>query len=465
MVRHAGSRGFTLLEMLLVIVIFGFLLTLVAPKIDLQKFTVDSAMQSAGTTLLVAQRLAVTRQHNIIVAFDVPAEAMRILDDANNNGQADPGEHLRVVPLGEHIVYGQGGAPPLGTWAGPISFTKTFGTLPAVTFHRDGSASEAGAVYLTTARAAAGPGPAGVQPPHRRAALRRRGAAERLQEDHRDGERPRAARPGLPHGDGGGPMMRAAPRPAAGFTLVELLVALVVFSAVMAGTLGFLRSQGRAMSLGSDRMNAVQNLQFALSTIEQRLRAAGANLPGAQPAIIYAGRNVVAFNADYATNVPNDPFAIYYDPDVPAGAVTALTKAQRITLPLTTVGYPDTSYTTGGINSPAETMIFFVAPDSTTARGDDYILFEQVNGGPPDMVSRNIIGSPTTVYFDYYRLASVAGTLSIDSLPAARLPLVHTVPIHLAPADTGAAAVIDSIRGIRVTFTVTNGLSGAAERR
>src|SRR2546430_16109880 len=110
-------------------------------------------------------------------------------------------------------------------------------------------------------------------------------------------------------------------------------------------------------------------------------------------------------------------------------------------------------------------MIFFVAPDSTTARGDDYILFEQVNGGPPDMVSRNIIGSPTTVYFDYYRLASVAGTLSIDSLPAARLPLVHTVPIHLAPADTGAAAVIDSIRGIRVTFTVTNGLSGAAERR
>src|SRR2546430_7800505 len=81
------------------------------------------------------------------------------------------------------------------------------------------------------------------------------------------------------------------------------------------------------------------------------------------------------------------------------------------------------------------------------------------------MVSRNIIGSPTTVYFDYYRLASVAGTLSIDSLPAARLPPVHTVPIHLAPADTGAAAVIDSIRGIRVTFTVTNGLSRAAERR
>jgi prepilin-type N-terminal cleavage/methylation domain-containing protein len=260
-------------------------------------------------------------------------------------------------------------------------------------------------------------------------------------------------------------MTRAAQHPAAGFTLVELLVALVVFSAVMAGTLSFLRSQGRAMSLGGDRMNAVQNLQFALTTMQQRLRAAGANLPDAQPAIVYAGPNVVAFNADYATNLPNDPFAVYYDPDVPAGAVTALTKAQRITLPLTAAGYPDTSYTTGGINSPAETIIFFLAPDSTTARVDDYILYEQVNGGPAAMVSRNIIGSPGTVYFDYYRLARVGGTISLDSVPAARLPLRHSVPIHLAPADTGAAAIIDSIRGIRVTLTVTNGQSGAAERR
>ena len=260
-------------------------------------------------------------------------------------------------------------------------------------------------------------------------------------------------------------MTRAAPRPAAGFTLVELLITLVVFSAVMAGTLGFLRSQGRAMSLGSDRMNAVQNLEFALTTMQQRLRAAGANLPDAQPALIYAGTNVVAFNADFATNLPNDPFAVYYDPDVPAGAVTALTKAQRITLPLTTVAYPDTSYVIGGINSPAETIIFFVAPDSSTARADDYALFEQVNGGPPSLVSRNIIGSPTTVYFEYYRLTRVGGAISLDSLPAAKLPLRHSVPIHFALADTGAAAVIDSVRGIRVTLTVSNGQSGKAERR
>jgi prepilin-type N-terminal cleavage/methylation domain-containing protein len=161
MVHRVAARGFTLIEMLLVVSIFGFMVLIAAPKIDLQKFSVESAMQSTGTTLLVAQRFAVTRQHNIIVVLDTSAQALRILDDANNNGKADAGEHLRVVPLNDHIVFGLGGAPPLGSWVGPVSFTKQFGNLPAVTFHRDGSASEGGAIYLTTARAARDPTHAG----------------------------------------------------------------------------------------------------------------------------------------------------------------------------------------------------------------------------------------------------------------------------------------------------------------
>src|SRR5262249_53288367 len=151
-------------------------------------------------------------------------------------------------------------------------------------------------------------------------AHRRDRTDQRLQESHGDGQRPRSPDRRDAYRDGGGPMTRIS-RGRAGFTLIELMVSLVVFIFVMGSALSFLRSQGRAVSLGNDRMDALQNLQFAMTTMEQRLRAAGGDTPDVQPVMIYAGKNVVAFNADYTTNIANDPFAVYYDPDAPAGSV------------------------------------------------------------------------------------------------------------------------------------------------
>jgi prepilin-type N-terminal cleavage/methylation domain-containing protein len=160
-VMHAaGRRAFTLVEMLVVIVVVGLLVAIAAPRIDVQKFRVNAAMRAVGTTLLAAQRFAVTRQHDIVVAFDTAANALRIVDDVNNNNQAEPGEHQRVVAL-DGIVFGLGGAPRYETWPGPVSFTRRFAGLPAVTFRRDGSASQAGAAYLTTPRATTAPGHGG----------------------------------------------------------------------------------------------------------------------------------------------------------------------------------------------------------------------------------------------------------------------------------------------------------------
>lgn len=250
-----------------------------------------------------------------------------------------------------------------------------------------------------------------------------------------------------------------------GMTLVEMMVALLVFSIVMASALRFLRSQGSMVTLANDRMATVQNLEFALATMEQRLRAAGADLPDAQPALIYAGRNLVAFNADYTTNIANDPFAVYYDPDATSATVTAVGKSRKFSFPGVSFAYPDTDYLTGGFNSPAETIIFYVAADSTTSRTDDYLLLEKVNDQAPEVVTRNIIGTATTVFFQYYRATQRAnGSTTLDSIPTANLPLVHTVPVHLAAADTAAAAIVDSVRAIRISFTVTNGQTGAQER-
>lgn len=155
--RRSGL-GFTLIEMVIVLLVIGIVVGLAAPKIDVTKFRIESAMQGVGTTLLAVERQAITQQHDVIVMFDVPNNLLRIHDDANNNGQVDPGERVRGMPLGEGIVFGRAGVTPRPApmGMGAVSFTKVVAGLPAVVFHRDGSASEAGGFYLTSNRAATG---------------------------------------------------------------------------------------------------------------------------------------------------------------------------------------------------------------------------------------------------------------------------------------------------------------------
>lgn len=250
-----------------------------------------------------------------------------------------------------------------------------------------------------------------------------------------------------------------------GMTLVEMMLALLVFSFVMGATLAFLKAQSRSFTLGSERVSMYQNTRYILNEMEKDLRTAGAGTADAQPQMIYAGASVVAFNANYWTNTAGDVYAVYYNPDAPDSAVQALTKAQKFTLPGTSFGYPDTSYLVGGMNSGAETIIFQFALDTTTARTDDYLLYRKVNNGTPEVVARNILQTGVTPFLQYYRQVTPLGAPpSIVLQSAASLPLTHSVKIHLSPADTAPAGLIDSLRAVRVSFTATNGRTGTAER-
>jgi prepilin-type N-terminal cleavage/methylation domain-containing protein len=251
-----------------------------------------------------------------------------------------------------------------------------------------------------------------------------------------------------------------------GMTLVEMMLALLVFSFVMGATLAFLKAQSRSFTLGSERVSMYQNNRYVLNEMEKDLRTAGAGTADQQPQIVYAGPSVVAVNANYWTNTAGDVFAVYYNPDAPDSAVQALTKAQKFMLPGTSFSYPDTSYMISGVNSGAETIIFYFMPDTSTARTDDYVLYRQVNVAAPEVVARNILQTGSTPFLQYYKeitpFGGGAGSLALVS--AATLPLKHSVKIHLAPTDTGAAAIIDSLRAVRVNFTTTNGRTGTAER-
>lgn len=145
------ENGYTLIEIMFVVAIVSVLVMMVAPKIDVAKYRLDAAGQAVGATLLAVQRQSITQQHDIIVQLDVATQSLRVHEDRNNNGLQDVGERVRGIPLGEHVMFGLGGATPRPMGGNPINFTNLVGGKPAVTFHRDGSASEAGGFYMTFA--------------------------------------------------------------------------------------------------------------------------------------------------------------------------------------------------------------------------------------------------------------------------------------------------------------------------
>lgn len=145
--------GFSLTELLIVLVVVSLLSLLVVPNLEIVKFRMDGAARGTVAALVAAQRQAVTRQHDVVVAFDSVYRGLRIHQDANNNGQIDTGERTRMVPFDDGVVYGLAGAPALFE-SEVIGFTETQSGLPVVRFIRGGSASEEGHVYLTSGRAA-----------------------------------------------------------------------------------------------------------------------------------------------------------------------------------------------------------------------------------------------------------------------------------------------------------------------
>lgn len=249
-----------------------------------------------------------------------------------------------------------------------------------------------------------------------------------------------------------------------GFTLVELMVGMVIIGIVVTGAFRFARQQEMAFAAGTRRMDSLQNYRFATEVLERNLRIAGTNGAPDQPFIVYADTSTLAINGDYTSNDPEDVFAVYIDTGAPDSEVGALTRARRMVIPQSNFMYPDSSYWNGPVNSSAETITFYFARDVDTPDPDDYVLYRKVNDLAAEAVARGIEKVAGSPFFAYQEV--VSGDTIVPRaqwVPRSSLPLRHQVARHLAAADTGAAARIDRIRAVRVTFTSVAG-SGADQQ-
>ena len=109
----------------------------------------DDSFGCPAIIAAAAQRSAILRGHDMVVAVDPNLGRMRIHTDANNDGQIQGSELWKVVDLQDGVSFGVTTAPLLSGTSGPITFSQKQGVLRSVTFHRNGSASERGFFYIT----------------------------------------------------------------------------------------------------------------------------------------------------------------------------------------------------------------------------------------------------------------------------------------------------------------------------
>ncbi|HEX7091173.1 MAG TPA: prepilin-type N-terminal cleavage/methylation domain-containing protein [Longimicrobiales bacterium] len=149
--RARGQAGFSLLEVLIIVTVFSILLGLAMPRVDVEAFRLNEAAREVAAALARAQYRALLHQYDVVVWFEVTDRRVRIHDDRNNDGLVQPGEPVSAVALPDGVVFGRGSAPQRAMGPGPVTFRQRLG-VPYVTFHRNGSASEAGGLYLTSTR-------------------------------------------------------------------------------------------------------------------------------------------------------------------------------------------------------------------------------------------------------------------------------------------------------------------------
>lgn len=136
MIRHAGKRGFTLVEMMIVIAVLAIIAAIAAPNFQtyMAQRRLNGAARLVMTDLMDARMKAVSENSQFKVFF-LDTHQYKVLDDENNNGTEDTGETSVTKDIQSNypgVTLSASAHPifyPRGTaWGTTVTLTNTSGS-------------------------------------------------------------------------------------------------------------------------------------------------------------------------------------------------------------------------------------------------------------------------------------------------------------------------------------------------
>ncbi len=138
-------KGYSIGELLWVIVILSILAALAIPRLDWMKYRINSESRNISLQVTYAQRLAVSLQHNVQVTIDHTTRRLIVDEDKNNDGAYGSNERRRVIALDDGVNFERNSVPDLPAPA-PTN------ELYTIVYRRDGSADQSGVIFLNSIR-------------------------------------------------------------------------------------------------------------------------------------------------------------------------------------------------------------------------------------------------------------------------------------------------------------------------